>query len=1125
MISSRHSFPIEAMVLLLLCSFGALASGQTVRDTKAEALPCFPQDATGNERQRPYTTDQGVITVGCPKIWRSERVFTVLDGLLRDVDSITLKALQDLDPNSANLAQIVSVVNDLQVKAQFNQATGVNNSLKLQQIKINRATELQSVKAAQISNQNLLARQRLLNQESVELQKQELAAVKKGGADPNKNADLKAIQDQKATVQNQLGEIKNELDNPPKVSDASLSSDQGPQLSEPQTGTALANLPAGFNNALQNALQQPAFPPSVQMDNVIELLHQRLAREFSVMYDDLSRQSDQYEIYLLQFDIGILPHHGAKDREAQVTFSFFGRDNDILAYDLYPAMSNYNIMRGMDKTNRIGVSGLAQRIMGFGLAASFNHERHELRSGLSQSLFVSGFGVGTNQFGWLIGPAPFENFLNPGNRIVHAVVLVPKTTHHDEAPTVGLHVSYCWPKRELRHQWWWTGHPQTCSGTQETTIYFTLPQRPQLRINKIAYVPAELKEIDGAPAAQNAENNYLLLSFENPIDSNLVITANSKIINRVRDVRGRGIFGGTPEKLAGNDTEQAAVSGSRFGFLEKDKIDPDSWLQTSSNSLVMNISKDTAGTDIFPVITLAAPGTQPGELTDLLGDNPDVRIGEWPLHSKEEFENAKLPLFTQNYQSGQIRAYIDEVDSNSLPKSIRLVTETPGTGRNRMVWLHEGAQIILEGKDGTPADPKDPAAWALKCDQESGSLSCRVPEAVRNYIKNYGQLKVWIDQPPYFGRPGLWADSDLTESNPVNPQTASATPPVGESASDVPSPAVPVIKPVYAWTPQPYVVGDWSDVREVAGRCLTKWCRWEARIKLKNTNQIREEDPKAANAAGVDPESKASRGGLREAKANSVLCIPELTEASVKSHLENWLKVVAPTLNYSLGQFSVDPLSRTAMVEEGRVIVRELKEQIKDNDFVQVKVKTNGEVTTLSLSMPFSTLPALTELLHVGRCDDNGEPIETKQTVSLPDLYSKVLPGKVLITSLGTGGTAYHIQGDHLRSVGRIRLEGQGKAIVPKISIGFNSVDIFFKTPLKAGTYNVFAIIGGMTVPLQTEDADKKVQSATIVVPDPKDAEKPQPQNTSPKADVRIRLGLNVKGHASADDSDSTEKK
>jgi hypothetical protein len=1019
-----------------------------------------------NAAAKPYKTGKGLISVGCPKIWRSERVFTVLDGILRDVDSITLKALNDLDPNAANVAQIVSVVNDLQANVQFSQAQGINNALKLQQIKVNRAFDLQNAQALQKSGQLLRERQQVLFQESLELQTQELASVKAGGADPGTNTQLAAIQAQQKIIAQQLQDINTELAKP-VIPDQSTTVDPLPGLEPVKPGTALANLPDNLAKALQNTLQQPTLPASMQMDNVIELLHQRLAREFTVMYDDLVRQSDKYQVYLMEFDIGILPRHGAKDREAQVDFNF--SDPRVLAYELYPGASSYNILRGQDKTNRIGISGMAQSIMGLGLAASFNHERHELHSGLSQSLFVSGFGIGTNHFGWLIGPPPYENFVNPGNRVVHALILAPPL-----AKTIQMSVSYCWPQRELRYHWPWAAHPESCSSASEARVFnVLLPDRPGLHLTKVAYVPSQVKQLpESASRPVVAENNYILLSFREPIDPNLVITAGNKIINRVRDVRGRALYstGDSQEKLAGTALEQAAVSASRFGFLEKDSVDPDTWLQTSSNSLVMNISRATAGTDVFPVITLAAPGALPGELTTLLDPAAEIRVGEWKFQGNGQPLAAFLPLFTADYSPGRIKVYVDKVTlEQRIPSRLRIVSETFREGRVRPVWLHEAAQVVLALKGGSQHSSDE--GWALHCDQEEGTLSCDLTAQEVDEIKQkYGnkfpdELKIWVDQPPYFGREGFWADSDIfatldqgsgaTAAKAVaataggNGQTPGAATLVGVNYAGDPPSAAATVPPVYSWKSQPYAVGEWSEARERAGSCLNLWCMWETSIKLKNLVQDRQ-------ILNPDPDPKSY---IRP-------CILELSE-DAKPKPATWSNITQQTEN---------------------------------------------SLTTVTLNIPFSALPALMQKLHLGGCNGEGKALPTDKPVPLPDLYPKLLPGSVTITS--PEKRSYRLQGERLRAIDHVRIEGTGEAIIREARVGYSSVDFFLDSPLPPGSYNLSAIISGMTIPLQTEDAAKKLQPARITVPDPgkgaQEKANPQPGNEKGTNSRPDRKGANA---------------
>src|SRR5262245_22806944 len=89
----------------------------------------------------------GRVSIGCPKVWRSARVFSVLDGIMRDVDSMTILALQGLDANGANQAALDVIQNSFDVTAKFDQAQALNNQLKLQKLKAVRTAQLNSFKA------------------------------------------------------------------------------------------------------------------------------------------------------------------------------------------------------------------------------------------------------------------------------------------------------------------------------------------------------------------------------------------------------------------------------------------------------------------------------------------------------------------------------------------------------------------------------------------------------------------------------------------------------------------------------------------------------------------------------------------------------------------------------------------------------------------------------------------------------------------------------------------------------------------------------------------------------------------------------------------------------------------
>src|SRR5712692_9387764 len=177
---------VARLLLLLVTGFVVVKSAAAQESASAPQPAVAPAQTEAQLPEQVCQVDtpnlkpleQGRITVGCPKVWRSDRVFTVLDGLLRDVDSITVKALQGLDPNEANEALIESLVTDFQMKAKFDQAAQANNALKGQQIRAQRQADMDNFNAKQESNKALLARRKILADESLDLQKQESALIK-----------------------------------------------------------------------------------------------------------------------------------------------------------------------------------------------------------------------------------------------------------------------------------------------------------------------------------------------------------------------------------------------------------------------------------------------------------------------------------------------------------------------------------------------------------------------------------------------------------------------------------------------------------------------------------------------------------------------------------------------------------------------------------------------------------------------------------------------------------------------------------------------------------------------------------------------------------------------------------
>lgn len=112
----------------------------------------------------------------------------------------------------------------------------------------------------------------------------------------------------------------------------------------------------------------------------------------------------------------------------------------------------------------------------------------------------------------------------------------------------------------------------------------------------------------------------MLLRLDRPIDPNLVVTVRSEPLKRVRDSRGRATSI-LPATQSGSDisaqlnSATPTVAGNLLlkavqvdrSLLEADKVEPNSWFPLNSNELFLNISKDLATDDEFPVIQITDP--------------------------------------------------------------------------------------------------------------------------------------------------------------------------------------------------------------------------------------------------------------------------------------------------------------------------------------------------------------------------------------------------------------------------------------------------------------------------------------------------------------------------------------
>lgn len=404
----------------------------------------------------------GEITVGQPKIWQYERVNSLLDGLLRDVEGISTSDLIGLDPNTPNGAAVKFVQSMLEIGVQYNQGAAVSNKIALQ----NYATA-QSVASTQIQANSAYLQQ--LNQQRDTLSKQLADAMELNRGlqtqlattllDPN-STDYKALVARQQAAANEVASLQSDLTsvNSQITAASTTTMPAAPNLTSTTGGTApesantfgsfLGNLPPDLTKNIVSQLQSPSLPATKRMDNFITLLYERLAREISVLQDDVMRDPDNVP-FLVQFDVGLYPASQAQNHVAAVEFTM--NCEGCKVYAIYPGQSSYNLANYEGTSKRYSLWGALQTLVGFGISGDYRRQTDTLRGDLVQSVYISGFEEGAKsedrvgnkgieqRFGWYYGSAPFETRVTPGIRTTFAIISIPRNTLKtclDEIPDV-----------------------------------------------------------------------------------------------------------------------------------------------------------------------------------------------------------------------------------------------------------------------------------------------------------------------------------------------------------------------------------------------------------------------------------------------------------------------------------------------------------------------------------------------------------------------------------------------------------------------------------------------------------------------------------------------------------------
>lgn len=708
------------------------------------------QNPHGGDRRNFSETAFGRVTVGKPKIWKFDRIYSTLDGLLRDIDAVQLASLTALDASQANQTTLDFLSSSFNVNAGFNQKSGTVNALELENINAIRPLELQRLKA--FNEKRLQAEQR-----NIEVNRQLAAARdRKANLDPdslNFERD-KAIETAKITaLTEELTEISAVLaQSPPSLTsvDRNHFEDAGGIQPSPLPTPLISagDLKEALTSKVNNSA--PSLPATKILDNFITLLHERLSRQLSIAFDDNGRNK---ELYLVQFDVGVYPYKDAANHVLCVEFDMEQGTGakPPRAYDLYPATSSYNMTEYWGKSRGTGIAGSAAFLFGFGIGAEYKRQRDQVRSALTQNVYMSGFGAGTSKFGWYVGSAPFEKLISPGTRTAYAVIAVEKE---------GLESLKFTPSVKWVHRSKGAGsQPEILASVDVETDY------SPLSITRLAYqtqygVNSAKPNANVSEQSQSEEFATVQLTFNETIDPNLVITVNGELLPRLRDQRGRA----TTEKSASTNENNHGPKGAMFGLLETDSDNRSHWFAMGSKSISLKLAKSLVGSETFPRIRFLSTGTNGEvELRQLIGDKRlpvrgkkydcewDVFINDFHFTSNNKCQppppqSAFLPLFSAvDYVKGSY-AWLENNEIKILYKE-----DLP----SGYAQIDDRSQVVLIRKT-------DKANFPLDC-SGFGELTCHVPQGLS---VDAGDFQISIERPARASLKGVADKIDLKKVCP-----------------------------------------------------------------------------------------------------------------------------------------------------------------------------------------------------------------------------------------------------------------------------------------------------------------------------------------------------------------------
>lgn len=641
------------------------------------------------------------VKIAQPMIRSYTRIFPLLDGMFQDIAAIQAQQLS-LYVTNFNGSAFNATAFSAGVQAGFNSFAGAENKLGLQQA----SATLSAASAGSATQAQLAQLQKLQQQAYTTLQ----SAVQTASSDAANASSTSATLTSDATAVTQAATAYNTINTAVQGLEAAPAATTLPAYNNPMSAllaapAAQASAPTLANAPAPWTPSSLSLPPTELMGEQVDLLWQRLGRLAATMMPTFG--ASPVNTYLLAIPVSIFPAASQhKNRQLQLDFQLVcevqGGKQPVVV-DLYPREAALNTVHANYHSLADGL-GLVGQFLGFGAQGSLNWQHVQLDQAAGEDSYISGYGIGTSEFGWMLSPKLGDDALQPGQRTLYALVDTTGCTYGDAVVSVGTD-GVAWRNQSdlqvlttTADQW------RIC----DASVGDCGDDPPALQITGLDYSTGEPGTLAN-----------LVLTLSAPIDPADRVSINGHYLSRAFDSFGRGSAGNIAGAL---DMSAAAPLG------------PDQWLPVSPTELFVTLNPN-AYTGSFPDILIEGPDhvarLDPTKLTQLEANGQIIEASGLGVRSR-------LPPLGYAAVPAAVAMNADRYQNSSTYHFMLTVADTSPEASAPAAQ----GPVLLGGPGEQPEWGPAPAVEVIGGDGDAATLAdCKPSDDVRNTMDCTAPIK------------------------------------------------------------------------------------------------------------------------------------------------------------------------------------------------------------------------------------------------------------------------------------------------------------------------------------------------------------------------------------------------